>query len=42
MKQFVKALYKDGDCFKYICMKFPDLTIEKSKAGIFDEPQIRK
>ena len=23
MKQFVKALEKDGDCFRYICMKFP-------------------
>ena len=42
MKQFVKALEKDGDCFKYICMKFPGLTIEKLKAGIFDGPQIRK
>ena len=42
IKQFVKALYKDGDCFKYICMKFPGLTIEKLKAGIFDGPQIRK
>ena len=42
MKQFVKALEKDGDCFKYICMKFPGLTIEKLKAGIFDGPQIQK
>ena len=42
MKQFVKALEKDGDCFKYICMKFPSLTIEKLKAGIFDGPQIQK
>ena len=42
MKQFVKTLEKDGDCFKYICIKFPDLTIEKLKAGIFDGPQIRK
>ena len=42
MKQFVKALEKDGDCFKYICMKFPSPTIEKVKAGIFDGPQIRK
>ena len=40
MKQFVKALGKDGDCFKYICMKFPALTMEKLKAGIFDGPQI--
>ena len=42
MKQFVKALEKDGDCFKYICMKFPGPSIEKLKAGIFDGPQIRK
>ena len=42
MKQFVKVLEKDGNRFKYICMKFPCLTTEKSKAGIFDGPQIRK
>jgi len=41
MKQFVKALNKDGDCFKYSCTKFPGSTIEKLKAGIFDGPQIR-
>ena len=42
MKQFVKALEKDGHCFKYIYLKFPGPTIEKSKAVIFDGPQIRK
>ena len=42
MKQFVQALEKDGDCFKYICMKYSGLTIEKLKATIFDGPQIRK
>ena len=42
IKQFVKALEKDGDCFKYICTKFPGLTTEKLKAGILDGPQIRK
>ena len=42
MKQFVKALEKDGDCIKYICMKFSGLTIEKLEAGIFDGPQIQK
>lgn len=42
IKQFVKALDKNGKCFKYICSVFPDLTIEKLKAGIFDGPQIRK
>ena len=42
MKQFVKALNKDGDCFKYICKVFPRLSSEKLKAGIFDKPQIRQ
>lgn len=42
IKQFVKALDKNGECFKYICCVFPELTIEKLKAGIFDGPQIRK
>jgi hypothetical protein len=42
IKQFVKALDKNGECFKYICSVFPGLTIEKLKAGIFDGPQIRK
>lgn len=41
MKQFVKALDKDGECFKYICKTFPKLSMEKLKAGIFDGPQIR-
>ena len=41
MKQFVKAFNKDGDCFKYICTKFPGSTIEKLKAGVFDSPHIR-
>ena len=41
MKQFVKALNKDSDCFKYICTKFLESMIEKSKAIIFDGPQIR-
>ena len=42
MKQFVKALDKDGDCFNYIAQTFPSLSIEKLKGGIFDGPQIRK
>ena len=41
MKQFVKAVEKDGDCFRYICMKFPGLSQEKLKAGILDGPQIQ-
>ena len=39
MKQFVKDLEKDSDCFKYICMKFPGLTIEKLKAGTLMDPR---
>ena len=42
MKQYFKSLDKDGDCFRYICSKFPGLSNEKLKAGIFDDPQIRK
>ena len=41
MKQVVKALSRDGDCFKYNCTKFLGSKIEKLKAGIFDGPQIR-
>ena len=41
MKQFVKALNKDGSCFLYICRSFPGLSYEKLKAGVFDGPQIR-
>ena len=39
IKQFTKALIKDGDCFTYWCQAFPGLTMEKLKAGIFDGPQ---
>jgi hypothetical protein len=42
MKQFVKALNKDGSCIEYIAPKLPGLTMEKLKAGIFDGPQIRQ
>ena len=42
MKQFVKALDKDSDCFNYIAKTFPGLCMEKLKAGIFDGPQICK
>lgn len=41
MKQFVKALDKSGACYMYICSKFPQITNEKLKSGIFDGPQIR-
>ena len=42
MKQFVKALHQDSACFSYSCSKFPGLSNEKLKAGIFDGPQIRR
>ena len=42
IKQFTKALDKDGDCFTYLCQAFPGLTMEKLKAGICDGPQIRQ
>lgn len=41
MKQFVKALDKSGQCFKYLCEKFPALSDAKLKEGIFIGPQIR-
>ena len=41
MKQFIKALDRDGDCFHYISSTFPKVSDEKKKAGIFDGPQIR-
>ena len=42
MKQFVKALDKEDDCFQYICSAFPGLGYEKVKAGVFDGPHIRQ
>ena len=42
MKQFVKTLDKEGDCFQYICSAFPGLSYEKVKAGVFDGPHIRQ
>ena len=42
MKQFLKSLNKEGDCFRYLGNKFPSRSDAKLKAGIFDGPQIRK
>ena len=42
MKQFVKALDKEGACSEYICKRFPGVNIEKLKNGIFNSPDIRK
>ena len=42
MKQFVKALPKDGACFMQLCDKFNHLSDAKIKEGIFVGPDIRK
>ena len=42
MKQFVKALNKEGDCFQNICSALPGLSYEKVKAGVFDGHHIRQ
>ena len=42
IKEFVKALDKEGQCFRYLRSLFAGLSKEKLKAGIFDSPQIRK
>jgi hypothetical protein len=42
MKQSVKALQRDGNCFKYLCSKFSGLSEEKLQEGIFVGPGIRK
>jgi hypothetical protein len=42
MKQFVKALPKEEECFKYLCKKFPGLSDAKLKEGIFVGSDIRK
>ncbi|GFU53718.1 uncharacterized protein TNCV_5048201 [Trichonephila clavipes] len=42
MKQFVKALDKEGECFKYLCEQFPGLSDSKLKKGIFVGSDIGK
>lgn len=42
MKQFVEALPKDEQCFKYLCEKFSRLSDAKLKESIFAVPNIRK
>ena len=41
MKQFVKALNTDGECFQHIFSELPGLSFEKIKVGVFNGPQIR-
>ena len=42
MKQFVKSLPRDGECFKYLVTKFPGLAEAKLKEGVFVGPDIRR
>jgi hypothetical protein len=42
MKQFVKALSKTGNFFKYLCKKFPNLSEVKLKEGLFVGRDVRK
>ena len=42
MKQYVKALDKQGACFLYIANKFSKLSNKEVKEGIFVGPQIRQ
>jgi len=42
MKQFCKLLRRDGDCWKMLLSKFPNMSEGKLKEGIFVGPDIRK
>ena len=42
MKQFVSALDKESDAFRYLRNFFPKLSDAKVKAGVFVGPQIKK
>lgn len=42
MKQFVKALPKEGECFRYLSEQFPGLSEAKLKEGVFVGPDIKK
>ena len=42
MKQFVRVLGTKRPSLKYLCNKFPSLSYDKVKSGIFVGPQIRK
>ena len=42
IKQFVKALNKDGYCIKYLRTRFHRLSDKNVKSGIFNRPDIRK
>jgi hypothetical protein len=42
MKNFVKLLDRNGSAFSFLCEKFPRLSMEKIKVGVFVGPQIHQ
>ena len=42
MKNFMKALHKNGAAFQHLSTVFPGLSAAKLKEGIFIGPQIRE
>lgn len=42
IKNFVKALDKEGQVFSYLKTLFPQLSLAKIKEGVFDGPHIKK
>jgi len=42
IKNYVKALNKEGNAFKYLPLRFPYISEAKLKAGIFVGPRIRE
>ena len=42
MKNFLKALDRDGPTFKFLEEMFPQLSEAKLRVGIFTGPQIRQ
>ena len=42
MKNFVKALHKNGAAFQHLSTVFPSHSAAKLKEGIFVGPQIRE
>jgi hypothetical protein len=42
MKNFVKAVDRNGPAFIFLCEQFPRLSTEKIKAGLFIGPQTQQ
>ena len=41
MKQFVKALLNEDNCFKHLSLTFSSLSIDKTKLSVFDGSRIQ-